>query len=149
MPKTRIRNGELTIPLSEEIRQKLDVHDGDELEAHVFKGSVSFTPKSTEARERAWEDIFSIIDKMRLRPPHTSHRPKRKCTRRPTPPGPPAAPDSIMISAVYDTNILVSAFLSRHNPGGLSSELLRFARQGAVQLHLSPEIIAETLATLI
>jgi hypothetical protein len=60
MPKTRIRNGELTIPLSEEIRQKLDVHDGDELEAHVFKGSV--------ARERAWEDIFSIIDKMRLRP---------------------------------------------------------------------------------
>jgi predicted nucleic acid-binding protein len=65
------------------------------------------------------------------------------------PSGAPAAPDSIMISVVYDTNILVSAFLSRHNPGGLSSELLRFARQGAVQLHLSPEIIAETLATLI
>ncbi len=67
MPKARIRNGELTIPLSEEIREKLDVHDGDELEAHVFKGSVSFTPKSTEARERAWEDIFSIINKVRLR----------------------------------------------------------------------------------
>ena len=68
MPKARIRNGELTIPLSEEIREKLDVHDGDELEAHVFKGSVSFTPKSTEARERAWEDIFSTFDKVRLRP---------------------------------------------------------------------------------
>ena len=68
MPKARVRNGELTIPLTEEIREKLDVHDGDELEAHVFKGSVSFTPKSTEARERAWDDLFSIIDRVRLRP---------------------------------------------------------------------------------
>jgi hypothetical protein len=67
MPKARIRNGELTIPLSDDIREKLDVHDGDELEAHVFKGSVSFTPISTEVRERAWEDIFSIIDRVRLR----------------------------------------------------------------------------------
>jgi uncharacterized protein len=58
-----------------------------------------------------------------------------------------AAPGS-MISAVYDTNILVSAFLSRDNPSSLSNELLRLARQRAVQLHLSPEIIAETLATL-
>jgi predicted nucleic acid-binding protein len=62
---------------------------------------------------------------------------------------PSGAPGSVMISAVYDTNILVSAFLSRQNPEGVSSELLRFARQRAVHLHLSPEIIAETLATLI
>jgi predicted nucleic acid-binding protein len=54
-----------------------------------------------------------------------------------------------MIKAVFDTNLLVSAFLSRDNPGGASNELLRFARQGAIQLHLSPEIIAETLAILI
>ena len=68
MPKAHIRNGELTIPLTDEIREKLDVHDGDELEAHVFKGSVSFTPKSADARERAWERIFSIIDQVQLRP---------------------------------------------------------------------------------
>jgi bifunctional DNA-binding transcriptional regulator/antitoxin component of YhaV-PrlF toxin-antitoxin module len=68
MPKARVRNGELTLPLSDEIREKLDIRDGDELEAHVFKGSVSFTPTSPAARERAWEDIFSIIDKVRLRP---------------------------------------------------------------------------------
>ena len=68
MPKARIRDGELTIPLSEDIREKLGVHDGDELEAHVFKGSVSFTPKSADARERAWKRIFSIIDRVRLRP---------------------------------------------------------------------------------
>jgi bifunctional DNA-binding transcriptional regulator/antitoxin component of YhaV-PrlF toxin-antitoxin module len=68
MPKVRIRDGELVIPLSQEIREKLGVHDGDELEAHVFNGSVSFTPKSSEGRERAWNDIFSIIDRVRLRP---------------------------------------------------------------------------------
>jgi hypothetical protein len=68
MPKAHIRNGELTIPLTDEIREQLDVHDGDELEAHVFKGSVSFTPKSADARERAWQRIFSTIDRVRLRP---------------------------------------------------------------------------------
>jgi uncharacterized protein len=65
------------------------------------------------------------------------------------PSGARAAPDRIMVSAVYDSNILVSAYLSRRNPERVSPELLRFARHGAVQLHLSPEIIAETLATLI
>jgi putative PIN family toxin of toxin-antitoxin system len=54
-----------------------------------------------------------------------------------------------VIKAVFDTNIFVSAFLSRNNPGGVSTELLRFAEQGAIQLHLSPEIVAETLATLV
>src|SRR5260370_24336690 len=68
MPKAHIRDGELRLPLTDDIREKLDVHEGDELEAHVFKGSVSFTPKSADARERAWERIFSIIDQVQLRP---------------------------------------------------------------------------------
>jgi len=68
MPRAHIRNGELRIPLTEEIREKLDVQDGDEPEAHVFKGSVSLTPKSTGARERAWQRIFSVIDQVQLRP---------------------------------------------------------------------------------
>ena len=68
MPKAHIRNGALTIPLSDEIRDKLNVHDGDELDAHVFKGSVTFTPASSEVREQAWESLFSIIDQVRVRP---------------------------------------------------------------------------------
>lgn len=67
MPKAHIRNGELRIPLSDEIREKLDVHDGDELDAHVFKGSVTFTPASSDLRERAWQRIFSIIDRVHVR----------------------------------------------------------------------------------
>lgn len=68
MPKARIRNGELTIPLSDELREKLDVRDGDELEAHVFPGSVVLRSTSPDARERAWERIFSIIDQVRPTP---------------------------------------------------------------------------------
>lgn len=60
-----------------------------------------------------------------------------------------AAPGNSMIKAVFDTNVLVSAFLSRKNPGGVSNELLRFARHGAIQLHVSPELIAEVLSTLV
>ena len=54
-----------------------------------------------------------------------------------------------MIRAVFDTNLRVSAFLSRDNPGGASTELLRFAKEGSVELYLLAEIIAETLATLV
>ncbi len=64
MPKAHIRDGELRIPLSDEIRDKLGVYDGDELEAHVFPGSVVLRTASPDARERAWERIFAVIDQV-------------------------------------------------------------------------------------
>src|SRR3954454_176946 len=54
-----------------------------------------------------------------------------------------------MIRAVFDTNLLVSAFLTRHQPGGVSTELLRFVHDGTIQLYLSPEIAEEAAATLL
>jgi len=54
-----------------------------------------------------------------------------------------------MIRAVFDTNLLVSAFLTRHHPGGVSTELLRFVEAGAVELCLSTAIIGEAAATLV
>jgi putative PIN family toxin of toxin-antitoxin system len=54
-----------------------------------------------------------------------------------------------MASAVFDTSVLVSAFLTRNQPGGVSSELFRLVASGNVELHLSADIIAETLATLV
>ena len=68
MPKVHIRNGALTIPLTDEIREKLDVHDGDELEAHVFEGSLTVTSTSPEARRRAGDRILATINRVRLRP---------------------------------------------------------------------------------
>jgi bifunctional DNA-binding transcriptional regulator/antitoxin component of YhaV-PrlF toxin-antitoxin module len=68
VPKAHIRNGELTIPLSDEIREKLGLKEGDELEAHVFPGSVVFRAASPDARERAWERICAITEQVRLRP---------------------------------------------------------------------------------
>lgn len=45
-----------------------------------------------------------------------------------------------MVSAVFDMSVLVSAFLTRHQPGRVSKELLRY---------LYAEIITEALATLV
>ena len=53
-----------------------------------------------------------------------------------------------MIRAVFDANILISAFLSRDIPGGASNELLRFAISGHVELFLSVEIIDEAVQIL-
>ncbi|HJU20214.1 MAG TPA: putative toxin-antitoxin system toxin component, PIN family [Stellaceae bacterium] len=53
-----------------------------------------------------------------------------------------------MVSAVFDSSVLVSAFLTRHYSGGVSNELFRFVREGKIQLHLSPDIITEALQTL-
>jgi len=68
VPKAHIHNGELTIPLSDELRERLDVSEGDELEAHVFPGSVVLRTSSPRDRDRSWERIFSVIDQVRVRP---------------------------------------------------------------------------------
>lgn len=60
-----------------------------------------------------------------------------------------AVPGNTVIKAVFDANVLVSAFLSRDNPGGVSSELLRFVVAGAIDLHLSVEIVDEAIGTLL
>lgn len=53
-----------------------------------------------------------------------------------------------MLKAVLDTGVLVSAVL---NPidGGASFDLLRFAREGKYELHLSGGIIEETARVLL
>ena len=48
-----------------------------------------------------------------------------------------------MVSAVFDTSVLVSAFLTRHQPRGVSNELLRFVAEGKIELYLSADIITE------
>ncbi len=68
MPKAQIRDGTLTIPLSEELREKLHVRDGDELEAHVFEGSLTLTRTTDDARRQAGKRILATIDQVRPRP---------------------------------------------------------------------------------
>ena len=48
MPKATVRRGKLTIPLSDDVRQKLDVHDGDELEVTSEDGRIVLTPVAVE-----------------------------------------------------------------------------------------------------
>lgn len=51
-----------------------------------------------------------------------------------------------MLSAVFDTTVLVSAFLA---PRGVSAALLDYARQGVFLLVLSPNILDETRTILL
>jgi predicted nucleic acid-binding protein len=53
-----------------------------------------------------------------------------------------------MISAVFDANLLVSAFLSHHNPSGVSNELLRRVISGGIELYLSVAIVDEAMEIL-
>ena len=48
-----------------------------------------------------------------------------------------------MASAVLDTTVLVSALLNP-NPGGVSNDLLRFAKEGVFDLLLSDDLLAKT-----
>jgi antitoxin component of MazEF toxin-antitoxin module len=48
MPKATLRRGRLTIPLSADIIEKLDVHDGDELEVTSESGRIVLTPAAEE-----------------------------------------------------------------------------------------------------
>jgi len=52
-----------------------------------------------------------------------------------------------MAKAVLDTTVLVSALLNL-NPGGVSYELLRLAKQGTFELFISDDILEETAETL-
>src|SRR5262245_43875387 len=50
-----------------------------------------------------------------------------------------------VLTAVIDSTVLVSAFLTE---GGVSAELLRFAREGVFVVFLSEDILMETQHTL-
>ncbi len=52
-----------------------------------------------------------------------------------------------MTKAVIDTTVLVSAFL-KPNPGGVSFELLLFAKEGRFELYLSDGILEEVADAL-
>src|SRR5436853_400079 len=44
MPKATVRRGKLTIPFPDDLRERLDVHDGDELEVSAEDGRIVLTP---------------------------------------------------------------------------------------------------------
>ncbi len=68
MPKAHIQDGELRIPLTDDVREKLAVHEGEELDAHVFNGSVTLTRTGAEARQQAGARILALIEQVRVRP---------------------------------------------------------------------------------
>lgn len=68
MPRLEANEGQLTIPVTDDVREKLDLHAGDELSSHVIEGSVVYTPSTPDARERAWRRIDTITSQVRPTP---------------------------------------------------------------------------------
>lgn len=64
MPKVEVQEGQLTIPVSDEVREKLKLHPGDELAVHIIGDSVVYTQAAPDARERAWQRIMTITDQV-------------------------------------------------------------------------------------
>jgi bifunctional DNA-binding transcriptional regulator/antitoxin component of YhaV-PrlF toxin-antitoxin module len=57
MTKATVRRGKLTIPLSDDFREKLDVHDGDELEVTSEGGRIVLTPVAVEPMPGEFEAL--------------------------------------------------------------------------------------------
>ena len=68
MPKAHIQDGELRIPLTDAMRERLGVREGEELNAHVLEGSVMFTRASAVARREAGERILRLTGRIETRP---------------------------------------------------------------------------------
>ena len=68
MPKAHIQDGELRIRLTDDIREKLGVREGEELNAHVLEGSVTFTRAGGAARREAGKRILALTERIGARP---------------------------------------------------------------------------------
>jgi AbrB family looped-hinge helix DNA binding protein len=100
------RAAQLTLPA--DVRQALNVKEGDYLEAHITKDGVLLTPVQVVERKRAWKSIEEIASRVRdLEPdPNDRRLPRSGLPRR-------LKTSAInMPKAVFDTTILVSALLN-------------------------------------
>src|SRR4051794_26829871 len=55
------RDGSVTVPA--ELRQALNLKEGDFLQAEVRDGGVLLRPISEETRQKAWDELQTIIDR--------------------------------------------------------------------------------------
>ena len=62
------KDGQLTIPVSDEVREKLGLRDGGELAAHIVGDSVVYTPTAPDGRERAWQRMLSSTEQVQPTP---------------------------------------------------------------------------------
>lgn len=62
-----LRGGQLTLPA--ETRKALQLSEGDYLEAAVVDGEVRLRPVAVIDRQKAWDDLMTLIDEPKWRGP--------------------------------------------------------------------------------
>jgi AbrB family looped-hinge helix DNA binding protein len=64
-----LRGGKVTLPAA--VRHKLELAQGDYLEAELVENGVLLKPVSGIEREQAWDELIRIIDEPKRRDPST------------------------------------------------------------------------------
>jgi AbrB family looped-hinge helix DNA binding protein len=64
-----LRGGQVTLPAK--VRQKLNLAQGDYLQAEVVDNGVLLRPVSDVEREKAWDELMQIVDEPKWREPPT------------------------------------------------------------------------------
>ena len=141
MTKLRLHGNQLILP--EELRRVLTAEQDDAIDAEEVDEGVLLKRSPAARRAAGLADIgaaqagvrylgaeFARLRRSR-RAANRRHARSRQSRR--------TRPQELMRQAVFDSTVLVSAFL---RPDGLSNELLALAAQGDFGLVLAPEIIA-------
>ena len=62
-----LRDGQVTLPAA--LRQKLNLTEGDWLDAELVEDGLLLKPLSARERERAWDELMQIIDEPKRHEP--------------------------------------------------------------------------------
>lgn len=70
------RFSQITLPA--EVRRKLNVSEGDYLEAEVVKEGILLKPVSVVARKEAWKGLVEVLDRVHKKLPTGKKSPKEQ-----------------------------------------------------------------------
>lgn len=77
MPLVKVRRfAQVTIPV--ELREQFDLAEGDYLEATAVKEGILLKPVTVMEREKAWEQLKQLLDRVHARQPKSKKSPKEQ-----------------------------------------------------------------------
>ena len=77
MPLVKVRRfAQLTIPA--QLRKQFNLAEGDYLEAEAVKEGILLKPVTVMEREKAWQKLSALLDKVHARQPKSNKSPKEE-----------------------------------------------------------------------
>jgi AbrB family looped-hinge helix DNA binding protein len=70
------RAGQVTLPA--ELRKQFHLEEGDYLEAEAVENGILFKPVSVVERQKAWERVREVLDRVHAKLPHSDKSPQEQ-----------------------------------------------------------------------